>query len=115
MFRISFFVEDKRLPQALMALDGLALNLEVQPVRGAIQKKGHVAESGEPLTAREFVKRHVLAAKQQGVSEITTKAIREAGINAGYTEGAVSQAITVTAAKDKILKRLAMGSYRISG
>lgn len=43
MFRLSFFVEDKNLPKVLIAVQGLALNMEApQPVVNATVVKGKV-------------------------------------------------------------------------
>ena len=44
MFRLAFFVEDKNLAKVLVAVQGLALNMEVpQPVVNATVVKGKVA------------------------------------------------------------------------
>ena len=48
MFDVRFLVEDKKLPKALYAIDGLVHNLAVIPVRDAEVSNGEVRSTAKP-------------------------------------------------------------------
>jgi hypothetical protein len=48
LFKVELIVNDKKLPKALTALDGLGYNLQVQPVKDAEPVQGRVREASSP-------------------------------------------------------------------
>jgi len=56
MFRIGFFVDDKKLAEALRSLQGVAIGApEVQPVVNAVVKNGHAKPKGRGDTTQLFL------------------------------------------------------------
>lgn len=67
MFKIDFMVEDKHLPKAMHALNGLALNLSVVPVGNVVVKAGKVQQA-EPGSSKAAIVAAKVAALSTGAT-----------------------------------------------
>lgn len=107
MIRIEAFVDDKKLAQVLHLMDGLVLNLKVQPVRNAAVKNGHVVGAGQPTSAKEVV---LFVAKKGKGAGFMTKEAQDYGKNAGIPASSIYSAIHKLL-KDGLLKRTKPSTY----
>lgn len=110
MFRVEFVCDNKQLPKALMALDGLCYNMSVAPVKDAIVKSGKVSEDQKP-TAKQTVIAY-LRTLPSGVQAIRKRILNWA-VTEGHTVGAIQQAITILR-KHKVLELVEPGLYNVN-
>lgn len=106
MFRIEFFVDDKKLVPTLKSLDGLALNLSVQPVAGAQTKNGKVQATG---MAHEVLLQTLHAQRKK------TFTFAEAGVivaAAGFSKKSLGSA-TTRMLSEKLIRRKSRGIYEV--
>jgi hypothetical protein len=90
VFRIEFYVDDKRLSNALRALTGVAIgDPKVQPVVNGVQKAGKVVAKGDGSTSSlwiQFVEKNQLASTKFKATTLKafTKAIGRAPSSYGH-------------------------------
>lgn len=113
MFRLAFFVEDKNLAKVLVAVQGLALNMEVpQPVVNATVVKGKIVQAGPHLNQWEQVW-DVLRPRVEGGSKIHSTQVRKILEDLNISKNNLTSIITQLA-EGKLLKRTAeRGVYQI--
>lgn len=116
MFRIAFFVEDKHLAKALIAVEGIALNLEHQVVKNAkpVKEGGKtkVREKGEDPTSLKGKLSEWLLKEKLG-SRVTTKDMVEKYSSFGGDGNSVNTGMIKSFLDDGILKRISRGQYQV--
>ncbi len=100
MFSITCLVEEKKIAKALVALNGLVLDLRVVPVTNAKPEKGKVVESGEGHTAYDYILDWLRINRPE---EITTKEMKQIVESHGLSHGSYSHPLTLLI-KERILK-----------
>ena len=111
MFKIECLVEDKKLPKAAWALDGLVMDLKILPVRGAkvVKEKGSttVRQVGAGTNQGRFEQ----AVRDDERKEFTTKELKELVTRTGGNINSASTLIYVLTQR-KILKTAGKGHYK---
>ena len=109
MFKVEITVDDKKLPKALMALNGMGYDLQVHPITNVKVSKGQLKEAGAGRAidlTKAFLKQHLLISG----AAVTTKELT-AGTGAPYssTMFAIKELVA-----DKTLQRVDRGQYTIN-
>ena len=110
MFKVEITVEDKKLPKALMALNGMGYDLQVHPITNVKLAKGQlreVAPKGNAIElTKSFLKQHLLISG----AAVTTREMTT-GVKSPYSS-------TMFAIKElvagKVLQRTDRGQYTIN-
>jgi len=131
MFKVHFFVDDRKLGDSLRALLGLAVEPPVPvPVHGAKVVKGELRETEAPLLNRPPTLRRTPAGRikpvgerlyektiavlaQKGKPEVTPTDVRKAAVKAGGTAGSYTY-IVVQARKLGLLKGPVDGAFTLT-
>ncbi len=106
MFSIQCMVEEKKIAKALVALNGLALDLRVLPVTNAKPEKGKVVESGEGHSAYDYILDWLRINRPE---EINTKEMRQIVEGHGLSHGSYSHPLSLLI-KERILKLKGKGT-----
>ena len=101
MFKVDCFVDDKNVAKLMHSLSGLAVNLQVVPVRNVKKSSNGKLESTAAGTTGEAI---VQFASDNKLTVMTPKLVSEALKIHGFATGGQSSAIT-NAVKAKLLKK----------
>ena len=113
MFRLEAFVDDKKLPKAMRALDGLVVQLTAVPVRNAVAKRGKVAAAGQPVSGPDVVMDVMRKAAAAGHTTFTRREVVEAGRSYGVPDTATYSAMNNMVAR-KALKKKGHGVFLVN-
>ncbi len=101
MFSIQCLAEEKKLAKALVALNGLVLDLKVLPVTNAKPKNGKVVETGEGHTAYDTIVGYINKHKP---TELSSVVLNDIVAKMGYTQASWRDPVK-RLIKERILKK----------
>lgn len=110
MFKVEIICDAKKLPSALMALDGLGYNLQVTPVRNAQPSGKRVIPLRGDATARACLMANLRRSGHK--DQVSRQDLIKWGANEGHSAGSIAQAIN-TIRKDGVLTSITPGHYAI--
>lgn len=112
MFEIRCFVEDKKLPTVMWALDGLVVGMpQTLPVRGAVAAKAKGSSTVRQVGEGSLQGRFEKAVQENGRDEFTTKELKDMIVTLGGNANSGSTLIYVLTQR-KVLKKMGQGHYK---
>src|SRR5580765_5948680 len=114
LVKIEAFIPDKRgnISKVLEALDGIALQVSILPVRNAKANGGKLTEAGHPTSGADAVRKAIAEAASQGFKEITLKWLIDSAQTYGFGKSRVMASINALKANG-VLKQKGRGTYSI--
>jgi len=114
LVKIEAFIPDKRgnISKVLEALDGIAVQVNILPVRNAKTNGGKLTEAGHPTSGADAVRKAIAEAASQGFKEIKLDWLLKSGQTYGFNKSSITSSISAMKA-DGYLKQKSRGTYEI--